>query len=75
MELKNAYLNNASVEELNNILGKGRAKQGMFLGDLVNGELEIGQISCVLESIQPAAEIIEEIIMEFNLAKIKASQL
>jgi len=75
LELKNAYLNNASVEELNNILGKGRAKQGMFLGDLVNGELEIGQISCVLESIQPAAEIIEEIIMEFNLAKIKVSQL
>ena len=47
----------------------------MFLGDLVNGELEIGQISCLLDSIQPASEIIEEIITEFNLAKIKVSQL
>ncbi|MAQ47829.1 MAG: nitronate monooxygenase [Flavobacteriales bacterium] len=74
-ELKNAYLKNASVEELSNILGKGRAKKGMFLGDLVNGELEIGQISCLLDSIQPASEIIEEIITEFNLAKIKVSQL
>ena len=74
-ELENAYLRSASVEELSNILGKGRAKNGMFLGDMVNGELEIGQISCLLEKIQPASEIIEEIVAEFNLAKSKVSQL
>ena len=74
-ELQNAYLKNASVKELNNILGKGRAKKGMFLGDMVNGELEIGQISCLLESIQPASKIMEDIIKEFNLAKSKVSQL
>ncbi|RPG58717.1 MAG: DUF561 domain-containing protein [Flavobacteriales bacterium TMED191] len=74
-ELKNAYLNNASVTDLNNILGKGRARKGMFLGDLVNGELEIGQVSCLLEKIQPASEIMQEIINEFNFAKSKVSQL
>ena len=74
-ELENAYLRSASVEELSNILGKGRAKNGMFLGDMVNGELEIGQISCLLEKIQPASEIIKEIVAEFNLAKSKVSQL
>ena len=74
-ELKNAYLNNASIKELSSILGKGRAKKGMFLGDLVNGELEIGQISCLLEKIQPASEIMHEIINEFNLAKSKIRQL
>ena len=74
-ELENAYLRSASVEELRDILGKGRAKNGMFLGDMVNGELEIGQISCLLEKIQPASEIIEEIVAEFNLAKSKVSQL
>lgn len=74
-ELKNAYLNHASVTDLNNILGKGRARKGMFLGDLVNGELEIGQVSCLLEKIQPASEIIQEIIDEFNFAKSKVSQL
>jgi len=74
-ELKNAYLKNASVTDLNNILGKGRARKGMFLGDLVNGELEIGQVSCLLERIQPASEIMQEIINEFNFAKSKVSQL
>ena len=74
-ELKNAYLNNASVTDLNNILGKGRARKGMFLGDLVNGELEIGQVSCLLEKIQPVSEIMQEIINEFNFAKSKVSQL
>ena len=74
-ELENAYLNNASVTDLNNILGKGRARKGMFLGDLINGELEIGQVSCLLEKIQPASEIMQEIINEFNFAKSQVGQL
>jgi enoyl-[acyl-carrier protein] reductase II len=60
----------ASVEELKEILGRARAKKGMFEGDLVEGELEIGQISAQIKSIKPAAEIIKEIVEEYN-ARLK----
>ena len=53
-KIEDAYLNDASVLELEKILGKGRAKKGMFLGDLDDGELEIGQVSALLQSIKPA---------------------
>lgn len=56
----------ASVDELKEILGRARAKKGMFEGDLIEGELEIGQISSQIKSIQPAAEIVNEIIEEYN---------
>lgn len=59
----------ASPEELTNLLGKGRAKKGMFEGDLAEGELEIGQISALVHEIRPAAEIIQEIWEEFCLSK------
>jgi enoyl-[acyl-carrier protein] reductase II len=49
-------------------LGRGRAKKGMFEGDLANGELEIGQVSALLDTILPAAEIITEILSEFKEA-------
>ena len=73
-ELENAYLRSASVEELSNILGKGRAKNGMFRrhGKCIR---EIGQICLLVRKIQPASEIIKEIVAEFNLAKSKVSQL
>ena len=59
----------ASTEQVSQLLGKGRAKKGMFEGDLNEGELEIGQISGIIKEIKPAALIVEEIIKEFILAK------
>jgi enoyl-[acyl-carrier protein] reductase II len=56
----------ASTEQIAEILGRARAKKGMFEGDLKEGELEIGQISGAIDSIKPAGEIVEEIIKEFN---------
>lgn len=69
-----AYQRNASIEELNEILGRGRAKKGMFEGDLVEGELEIGQIAALFDRIQPAAEIVNEVWTEFQetIAHLKA---
>jgi enoyl-[acyl-carrier protein] reductase II len=57
----------ASIEELTNLLGRGRAKKGMFEGDLVNGELEIGQIASQLKSLQSAKEVIDDMVNEYNL--------
>ena len=74
-KIKEAYSNRASITDLQYLLGKGRAKKGMFLGDLVDGELEIGQVSSLLNSIQPASEIIKEIIEEFNFEKSRISRL
>lgn len=67
-QVQQAQQNCVSVEALQNLLGKGRAKKGMFDGDLENGELEIGQVSAIIKTIQPAAEIVSEIWDEFNLA-------
>jgi enoyl-[acyl-carrier protein] reductase II len=55
----------ASMEELNTLLGRGRAKKGMFEGDLIEGELEIGQVSAGIEKIQTAKEVVNEIMEEF----------
>ncbi|MBX5438204.1 MAG: nitronate monooxygenase [Thermoflavifilum sp.] len=55
----------ASEEELKQLLGKGRAKKGMFEGDLENGELEIGQVAALVREIKPAAEVVKEIWDEF----------
>ncbi len=56
----------ANENELKEILGRARAKKGMFEGDLVEGELEIGQVSSLIKAIKPAAEILNEIVAEFN---------
>lgn len=66
--VKQAEINCANKEELQQLLGRGRAKKGMFEGDLEDGELEIGQISGYLKNIKPAAEIIKEIVAEYNVA-------
>ncbi len=58
----------ASKEELSQLLGRGRAKRGMFEGDLIEGELEIGQVSGIIHEILPASKIIENVINEFNQA-------
>ena len=57
-QLKEAYSKGATTDELKQLLGRGRAKKGMFEGDMEDGELEIGQISGLIEKVQPAAEII-----------------
>jgi enoyl-[acyl-carrier protein] reductase II len=65
-EIQAAYANNASKEQLKLILGRSRAKRGMFEGDLSEGELEIGQISSLINDIKPAALIIKDIMTEFH---------
>lgn len=65
-DVMNAYANHASVDDLKTLLGRARAKRGMFEGDLDEGELEIGQISGMIDQIKPAAAIVEEIISEYN---------
>lgn len=64
-EILHAYKKNASVEELKHLLGRGRAKKGMFEGNLEEGELEIGQVSALIREIKPAAQIVKEIWQEF----------
>ena len=59
----------ASPEELAELLGRARAKKGMFEGDLDDGELEIGQVSGMIKDIKPAGVILQEIAEEFELAK------
>lgn len=68
-KLQEAYADCAGPDQLKEILGRGRAKKGMFEGNLEEGELEIGQISAQINEIKPAAQIIEEILQEFKLAK------
>lgn len=67
-KLEKAYEDEATQEQLTKLLGKGRAKKGMFEGDLVEGELEVGQVASLITEIKPAAEIIHEIINEFKIA-------
>ena len=67
-QVQEAYKNGATPEELNTLLGRGRAKKGMFLGDMHEGELEIGQIAGLIHEIKPAAEIVAEIIGEYRQA-------
>jgi enoyl-[acyl-carrier protein] reductase II len=63
------YKKNPSKQDLIDLLGRARAKKGMFEGDLEDGELEIGQITGLINQIQPASAIINEIIAEFNFEK------
>ena len=67
-QLQSAYQDGADKEKLTEILGRGRAKKGMFEGDLIEGELEIGQIAGLIEKIMPAGEIVQEMMNEFHQA-------
>ncbi|MGE5108506.1 MAG: NAD(P)H-dependent flavin oxidoreductase [Sphingobacteriales bacterium] len=67
-EIEKAELSGAGEEELKVLLGRARAKKGMFEGDLEEGELEIGQVSALLDNILPAAAIVKQIWSEFNIA-------
>jgi enoyl-[acyl-carrier protein] reductase II len=65
-EIMDAEKRGAGKEELSAILGRGRARLGMFEGNVDEGELEIGQIAGLIKEIKPAAAIVEEIVNEFN---------
>lgn len=65
-DIQAAYDENASPEDLKELLGRARAKKGMFEGDMIEGELEIGQISSAINEIKPAVEIVQEIMAEFR---------
>jgi enoyl-[acyl-carrier protein] reductase II len=67
-QLETAYAQNADAEQIKVILGRGRAKKGMFEGDLIEGELEIGQIAGLIDAIITAGEVVKEIIAEFQAA-------
>ena len=74
-EVKELYKTAPSAEQLKELLGRARAKRGMFEGDLEDGELEIGQISGLIHDIKPAAQIVQEMMDEFEAAKSEVSKL
>jgi enoyl-[acyl-carrier protein] reductase II len=65
-ELQAIYERHGTLEELATHLGRGRAKKGMFEGDLVAGELEVGQVSAMMRVMKPAGDVVKELITEFN---------
>jgi len=69
------YQSHPTQEDLKKLLGRARAKRGMFEGDLEEGELEIGQIAGLIDDILPVKEIVEQIISEFNAANKEMSNL
>lgn len=71
-KVKAAEDSGASAEQMKELLGKGRAKRGIFEGDLVEGELEIGQIASLLKDLPPAKKVLRQIVKEYN-EKVKAS--
>jgi enoyl-[acyl-carrier protein] reductase II len=68
-QVQDLYQQKATTEELKNLLGRARAKKGMFEGDLEEGELEIGQIAGLIHDIKPATEIVQDIISEYEKVK------
>lgn len=74
-QVKQAEWAGASEETLNQLLGRGRAKKGMFEGQLEEGELEIGQVSALIHNIKPAAAIVQELWAECKQAAHEVSLL
>ncbi|WP_375234758.1 NAD(P)H-dependent flavin oxidoreductase [Winogradskyella sp.] len=72
-DLQELYKTGPTTEQLKELLGRARAKRGMFEGDLEDGELEIGQIAGLIHDIKPVAEIVDEMVVEFNEAKIQVN--
>ena len=68
-QVQKAYADGSSVEELKALLGRGRAKKGMFEGDLIEGELEIGQVTSLINAIKPAGDVVTEIVNGFKAAR------
>ncbi len=74
-DVKELYKTAPTVEELKALLGRARAKRGMFEGDMVEGELEIGQIAGLIHDIKPAGQIVTEMMTEYEAAKAAVNQL
>ena len=74
-DLQALYKTSPTSEDLKNLLGRARAKRGMFEGDLEEGELEIGQISGLIDKIETVSEIVESIITEFKACQIRISRI
>lgn len=68
-DVQDLYQTSPTKEEIVALLGRARAKRGMFEGDLIEGELEIGQVAGIIHVIKPAGEIVEEMMTDFELAK------
>jgi len=68
-EIQELYKAGPTIEELKALLGRARAKRGMFEGDLEDGELEIGQIAGLIHTVKPVADIVEDMVREFEEAK------
>lgn len=73
-DIQELYKTSPSVEQLKDLLGRARAKRGMFEGDMDEGELEIGQISGLIDEILPAKTIVETILKEFKEAVAKVTE-
>lgn len=74
-DLQTAYANGASKEDLQNVLGRARAKRGMFEGDMEEGELEIGQISGAINEIKSTQQIVQDIMSEYRSSIVDAQLL
>ena len=72
-EIQKLYETRPNREELLKLLGRARAKKGMFEGDIEDGELEIGQIAGLIHDIKPAAQIVRQMMAEFELAKAEVA--
>ncbi|MEY3599175.1 MAG: hypothetical protein RL521_1597 [Bacteroidota bacterium] len=70
-QVKQAYQDHATIEDLKTLLGRGRAKKGMFEGDLLEGELEIGQVSARMNTLISAGEVVKQTMVELLEAKNK----
>ena len=68
-DIQEAYAKGATTDELKQLLGRARAKRGMFEGDMEEGELEIGQVAALIHEIKPAADIVTELMTEYESAK------
>jgi len=74
-DLQSLYQTTPTLEDLKNILGRARAKRGMFEGDLEEGELEIGQISGMIQAVDSVSDIVDSIITEFKLCQTHISTI
>ncbi|WP_275316087.1 NAD(P)H-dependent flavin oxidoreductase [Tenacibaculum bernardetii] len=74
-QVQELYANNPSLDDIKELLGRARAKKGMFEGDLEDGELEIGQIAGIINEIKSAKEVIEEIVTEYEEIKLSINNL
>ncbi|MDM1550855.1 NAD(P)H-dependent flavin oxidoreductase [Empedobacter falsenii] len=74
-QVQEKYRQGTTAEELKELLGRGRSKKGMFEGDLVNGELEIGQVSSLIDSIPTVAEVFDDLLVDYQVAKDRLIRL